>query len=391
MKETASGLFLVCVSLWLSTAVIVENPLTSPVEFKIGLFKFDEFTSDRFILEVLKACSTVGVEPSYDHNEVFLLFKNMQGWDLREAASSRHHKYSFTNVSTALSHRLNACLGKVKSNEEKEVISHAALAVWPWNTYVHKNLLFYYEWHGYVGAMEALYVDSVILTGDESLLLQYIYAAPPMLYSIQQSQDIHIEMLRKYYEFVTFTSSSSSNPHNEIREFQQNILYIGYSTGIVMEMYMTSITHRYNDFFVQINQTSLLSPVAVADRSSFRHRIGVVSEHPNNGAPDLCIENIFKRVELICSRDDDDCISLDIIFFDRMGLDNEFSRILRRRAKEVYILDGNDVLASARTISQANTDVLLYIALPTEKFTILLSQFRLAKVQVVFGMSKVLC
>ena len=71
------------------------------------------------------------------------------------------------------------------------------------------------------------------------------------------------------------------------------------------------------------------------------------------------------------------CTSLDLVFFDRHDLNNDFAHIARQRASEIIVLNEFDVVASATAIREAAVDVLLYIALPTEKFTVLLSQFRL--------------
>jgi hypothetical protein len=378
---------LACLLSWFSSAMLVENPRTTPVIFKIGVFKFDRNIDDHFTLEILKQCSSLENHPTFDHNAVFLLFKSMQGWRLAEAAESRHHRLASWEASARMSHRINSCPSMVKLNEEKEVLLHVALAVWPWNIYVHKNLLYYYEWHGYSGAMQALNADALLLTGDESLLLHQVFLAPPILYSENQAEDIHLRMLQKSYEFVSHAAVTTRNPQHDIRELQQNIEYIGYSIGIVMELYVMCVQHRYAPYFFQSVPTLVIPPHdGVLQASHPTIRVGVLSEHANNGAPDLCIADIFKFMQLTCKEEVHSfCTTLEIVFFDRPRLKTDFATVLRRRANEVVMLIENDIAASARAVLEASVDVLLYIALPTEKFTVLLSQYRLAETQIVFG------
>lgn len=386
-------LLLISVSV-LSTAMIVEDPLTTPTIFKIGVFQFDKSIEDRFILDLLKRCSSLDKHTSFDYSTVFLLLKGTQGWRLSELAESYTYQHIWTKTAELLSHRINSCPSAFRINEEKEVLLHAALAVWPWNTYVQKNLLFYYEWHGFNGAMKALYTDSLLLTGDESILLQQVFSSPPVLHSIQQAQNIHFDMLKKTHNFLVHAEVTTHNPQQEIRELQQNIEYIGYSTGLVMELYMLCVQRRYAPFFhpnMPVLSPSVPTTVSAVGAPAARTlRVGVVSEHANNGAPDLCIVEIFSRLQLECAEEDSDsvnCTSLDIVFFDRPWLRNDFASVLRSRAREVITLIETDVVASAAFVQEADVDVLLYIALPTEKFTVLLSQYRLAKTQVVFGTS----
>jgi hypothetical protein len=119
------------------------------------------------------------------------------------------------------------------------------------------------------------------------------------------------------------------------------------------------------------------------------YRVGILSEHANNGAPDLCIADVFETMPLLCNESTilsgTQCINLELVFFDRERLNNHFAAVLRRRATEVIVLKESDLVVSAQSIFEAKVDVLMYISLPTEKYTVFLSQFRLAKTQIVFG------
>ena len=410
---------LLCVACWLGLCMVVEDPSatetnaslastrsstssrsSSRSSFRIGVLKFDAFgrddeLRDRFIMDVLSECEDMKIKPSFDSIEVFLLFKSMQGWRVGEAETSGIHRTSEAvqgESAVILSHRINSCASRVSLNEVKEALFHVALAVWPRNTYVMKNLLYYYEWHGYNAAMHALYKDALLLTDDESLKLQYIFVAPPILHNVQQGEDIHVDMLRKAYNFILNGRTSNSNPDHEIRELQQNIEYIGLSTGIVMELYSLSLSKRYLPFFQR--SVPLLEPASAlatteSGWSRTTYRVGILSEHANNGAPDLCIADVFETMPLLCNEStilsDTQCINLELVFFDRERLNNHFAAVLRRRATEVIVLKESDLVVSAQSILEAKVDVLMYISLPTEKYTVFLSQFRLAKTQIVFG------
>lgn len=386
-----------CFLSWLVVgAMVVEDPAVTLSVFTMGVFKFGNQVEDRFILNVLKNCADFDVLPSFSASEIFMVFKNMQGWGLGEVSESRHHKRANGTLSELMSHRVNTCSSRVTSYDEKEVVLQVALAVWPWNALAAKNLLYHYEWHGFNGAMQGLYSDALALTHDGGLQFQHIFIAPPVLYSLQQAGDIHLQMLQKAYLFLLTAGRSEANPHHEIRELQQNIEYVGFSIGVVLDLYSACLRHQFAPLFDQsaLNVVPLLSAATRLSTSPARParptsssvlRIGVVSEHSNNGAPDLCLADVFKHMQLTCDPLRPCSHSLDLVFFDRPHLRSEFSEVMRRRSAEVIMLREHDVPASARAIVSAHLDVLLYIALPTEKYTVLLSQFRLAKTQIVFG------
>lgn len=71
-------------------------------------------------------------------------------------------------------------------------------------------------------------------------------------------------------------------------------------------------------------------------------------------------------------------LTIDVIYFDRTTSNTGLSLFIRDVADEALYLDPFDLVASKSVIASANIDVLLYLALPTEKFTFLLAQSRWA-------------
>ncbi len=68
----------------------------------------------------------------------------------------------------------------------------------------------------------------------------------------------------------------------------------------------------------------------------------------------------------------------DAVFFDRTGLHTVFAETMRGIAVQTVLLDQNDVSTSMQRVAEAAVDVLLYLALPTEKFSYLLAHARWA-------------
>ena len=156
-------------------------------------------------------------------------------------------------------------------------------------------------------------------------------------------------------------------------------------------------------------------------------RLGVVSEHEGNSSPGLCVTRIFDHLmttqplhhhhnnnnnhnvvisdsdAAVIDRvgdgnvddgndannhyDDDDgddrtLVVLELVFFCRENPVTVFSEVLQRVADKVVIIDHMDLDGTRNMIASERLDVLLYLALPTEKFTVFLSAARLAPVQV---------
>jgi hypothetical protein len=66
----------------------------------------------------------------------------------------------------------------------------------------------------------------------------------------------------------------------------------------------------------------------------------------------------------------------ELVFFDRPNLDTVFALAMRKIAVKTLVFDVNDVEHARGAIRDEDLDVLLYMALPTEKFSVFLAQSR---------------
>eukprot|EP00981_Chlorochromonas_danica_P006528 scaffold1420_cov182-Ochromonas_danica.AAC.6 len=108
-------------------------------------------------------------------------------------------------------------------------------------------------------------------------------------------------------------------------------------------------------------------------------RLGVISEYVGNTSPGLCVD---VWLPLLAKRWKE---RINLIFFDRYGLITVAADRIRSAAQEVIVLNDQHLSSAVEAIGRADIDVLLFMALGTEKFSFLLSHFRLAPVQVVIG------
>jgi len=155
-------------------------------------------------------------------------------------------------------------------------------------------------------------------------------------------------------------------------------------------------------------------------------RLGLVSEHEGNSSPGLCLTRLFEvlltdqhlhvqpgarallhikrphRAALIdrnprapqAALNPDHghgegapeapapAVIIELVFFCRVDPVTVFSEVMQRVAAKVVFIDHRDLAGAQTAIAEEKLDVLLFIALPTEKFTVFLSAARLAPVQV---------
>lgn len=347
--------------------IVVEN-ISDPSSFACGNFYYSTpnlHTLHNTLIECIKDELVV-------HN-VLLLYTSRVGLDLTLlAAFSVYSQKSFE-----ISHALNSCAIE-KPKQLKEIYFHLALVVFPYNSHVAKNLAFIYEWDGWNGAATNLLATGALLTGDTALHLSAAFVSPPFYWSIAHSLQQHRLLLQRARELLDDSHYNMGlDPMADIREMQLNPQYIGYATNYVSSMYGAVLRHLYNSYFMDA------PPAQTA--SGQRLRLGIVSEHISNSSPGLCIQDILERISAFSCESVSPCREIDIIFFDRTNLNTQFAAVMRDIATEVIEVDQFNCNASARLIREANVDILLYIALPTEKFTVLLSHMRLAPIQISFG------
>lgn len=104
-------------------------------------------------------------------------------------------------------------------------------------------------------------------------------------------------------------------------------------------------------------------------------------EYYSNSSPGLCIHEVLKKLILQYQGKE-----FQLLFFYRDDSANTiFEKEMRELSYQSIKINQNDLIESRNIIANSMLDILIYLALPTEKFTFLLSQSRLVKIQVVFG------
>ena len=181
-----------------------------------------------------------------------------------------------------------------------------------------------------------------------------------------------------------------------------------------------SLHHTIHDIQDKINKSTTADEIKGTRTNPTRPpriiRLGVVAEHEGNSSPGICLvkvlellaanghinddENRHENIDENIDKNDDnkkdtdknksnndhikhnnDNVKIELIFFNRPNPISFFSYILSPVSKVVPI-DHLDLEGARRLIAAERVDILLYMALPTEKFTTFLSQSRLAPVQV---------
>lgn len=265
-----------------------------------------------------------------------------------------------------LSNQLNLC--SADSKYQREIFYQASLVVWPGNYITAKNYAFMMEIEGYYSQAHSIYQTCYLLSKDPGCHLHMVSSCPIVSYSIAQTQFIYIHMLQEYFKLLRFTQPRSDEEfaplnqgYNILRELPINLQYLGYNTGMLYELFQRSLLAYYPQL------ERVLIPQVRSEVRLSKLRIGIVAEYLGNSSPGICMQDIFKQLFLIY-RD-----KYDLIFFEHEDLITFFADEMRSIALEIYTLNTLNVSYSQELISQANIDVLIYIALPTNKFTYFLS------------------
>lgn len=155
--------------------------------------------------------------------------------------------------------------------------------------------------------------------------------------------------------------------------------HAGYCPGLIYEAYSRCILKSYPT--LQLNNISPppVDPIATSV-NKVAIRFGVVSESVGNSSPGLCLQEIF---QLIAAAD----WPIEFIFFTRPAMNTVFASTIAALARETYTLDEFNIEKSVQLIRDvARPDMLLYLALPTERFTLTLAHYRLAPIQMQYGL-----
>jgi hypothetical protein len=130
----------------------------------------------------------------------------------------------------------------------------------------------------------------------------------------------------------------------------------------------------------QFNDSDDLSPrTSSLTVDSKRLRIGILSERFGNTSPGLCMQSIFQYLSIHYS------LTMSFVFFDRGTMPTVFAGAMRDIATVTVNINEESVSEAAKIIAAQDLDVLIYLALPTNKLCFALAHTRLASVQILAG------
>ena len=287
----------------------------------------------------------------------------------------------------SLSHRLNDC-SRQGNNEEREYILQEAIAQYPWNDNAIKNLAFHYEWNGQIGATIELYHHCSRLTGDLGCKIHSALANPPILWNEHQSRYFYLRTISKLFSLLLLPSVHHSLPLLALRELPLNIQYNGHNINLVHKLLGMVFMKHFSVLSIESSLVSSAVTHVVDQRRVIR--LGIVAgktrnltsyclihllESHSNSSPGLCIHKILQSLVQLNAADPS--VEFQLVFFDRPGLHTIFAETMRNIAVETIVLEETiDVLQTAQLISNAKVDILLYLALPSEKLTVFLAHLR---------------
>ena len=366
--------------------IVVENP-TEPSEFRFGQFDLRDGGGDTTgeVLDgtimgdtkILLSC--LGNE--WQAELALSIFHAAKGMTIHESLES----LSITDEHMALSHALNTC-SPDKLLDEKEFLLQVSLSVYPDNLLAAKNLGFTLEWFGYVGAAKEVYGSVGYRLNDLGSLLHEALGTS-MLWEQGQEVKIFQDIKDKLQQYLT--QSFVSVPDDILylmRDLPFNLQYLGFPPS---ELYNLLSQHLYKNFpFLEHAYIDAPSSHSIPSHKGIKDaiRLGVVATSNANSSPGLCLTSffntVFKRKKFIHNGR---LFEIEVFFFDLPESNTVFAGLMHTFSKESFTLNTDNIHSSVELIASKNLDILMYIALPTEKFTYYLAHVRLAPVQIQFG------
>jgi hypothetical protein len=236
----------------------------------------------------------------------------------------------------------------------------------------------------------------------------------------------HINVLSRAYHVMRGPRGDpDGDPSRTVRELQMNIQYLGVSPGILSIAFGSVVKHLYpnldqNTVVIRPREGPGDKPKDAGDaydlhyadhydaergaeRAKWRFftqppakrtqvRVGIVSEHEDNSSPGNCLKRVFAKLAEFTHEDAENENGgrekdFEFVFFAREGSRTVFTATVFNLSERTYNLDHDQgsLEYNRAMLAAERLDVLLYIALPTEKLTWFLSHGRVAPVQVVFG------
>ncbi len=280
--------------------------------------------------------------------------------------------------------------------KQQELYHHLALLVMPTNHAAAKNYAFVLEYSNHYTLAKLLYSDCHSVTHNLGCLLHAIMASPTVLTSPAQAEYIYISMLSDLYQLLGAREYTTYNNLDQLydtfREIPINIHYLGYNPGVVLEMTSRCLVK----FFPALDAVHIPPPplqqqhaALAASAQKTVIRLGILAgkhsyhcvpvsltlqlllgaEYRGNSSPGLCLQHVFTSLSAAFP-------SLQLIFFDRFGLNTVFAEAVRAVAWRVVAIDQTDVVSSVTRLIRQQLDVLAFMALPTEKFAFFLAHHR---------------
>lgn len=355
--------------------------------FQIGIFHFGR-TLDRFdsstCIQAINEC--FGHYP-IDAQIYLEALKQSQGLSLVN--------YSRSNISVPVSLDISVKFAKcaapsmLHNQDFEELFNHLSLISWPQNYATAKNYAYGLEVRGFYHPAHSLYLDCYILTLDLGCNIHVAMVTPMLSYSTQQTQYTYLSALRTFYRLLRSTVPREPTAdddqydviYNSFREMPLSAQYLGYGPGILFELMGRSLRAGLS---ITYQQHSIPPPVDIANSGLIvardrKVRIGLVSEHVGNTSPGLTMQSVFQHIFTEHGNE------FELVFFDRPGLITVFGYEMRLLASEIVFLLVDDFSKTAELIANTHLDIIIYLALPSDKQTYLLSGARLAPIGIQIG------
>ena len=357
--------------------------------------------------DLAQVLTTVCLLPVRETNQAVRHMLSSWGMSLNIAATFANRNASLER----LSHDINSCSVSPALDEVgKELLYNVALAVWPWNVYASKNLAWTLEWEGSARIARSLYAQAAQITGDMGSLFHGVFVSPPLLWDEEEALSAHLKVLSDAHLLLTAILKGqhrhvTTDPSLIIREYQLCWQYTGVSPGVISQVYGIVLRHMFSylsfaDPFVKRrlpldavvssssweaeNDGQHVSSISSSTRRTLR--VGIVSEHEANSSPGLCLMSILAKLSLLRQHNTAQP-DYHFVYFRRPDSATTFNVRMEELSQETVTLDNNpgNLELSRELIVAQRLDVIIFIALATEKFTVFLSQARLATVQIQFG------
>jgi len=248
--------------------------------------------------------------------------------------------------------------------------------------------------------------------------VQYIFLAPPILETVEQQRRLEATILSRMKSVANFLATTPLeqrgiaalfDPVMDIRELPLNPQYTGANANAMYALWSMILVELYPSLSSSI--LPMQGRISSGQRTGEKLviKLGIVSESGSNSSPLLCFFPILEAMLAASPH-------IHMHYFareeDRFA-PYIFEQRVREVATEVSFLASNNlqvgvvptvclscvwlcnsflclvvlylVQAAREAIAAADVDILLYLALPTEKFTFLLAHARLAPVQLQYG------